>query len=83
MPAWLAGFFPIYWDFNAHPSLGFTKSGPKKKKYPVNGSFLGKNALFMADAEGKWPDQFELTISKINISYNQDMRKSFSECTTR
>lgn len=35
----------IYWNFPTRPSLGFTKNGQKKIKYPVSSRYLGENAL--------------------------------------
>lgn len=35
------------WDIHAQLSLGFTENSLKKRKYPVSGSFVGKNALLM------------------------------------
>ncbi len=43
----------IYWDFHAQPSLGFTENGPKKRKYPVSGSCVDKNALLMSEENGQ------------------------------
>ncbi len=39
----------------------FTENGQKKRKYPVKGSFVGKNALLMPEVRGEWPDRFEPT----------------------
>ncbi len=35
------------------PSLGFTENGPKKRKYPVSGSYVDKNALLMTEVRGE------------------------------
>jgi len=48
------------WNFHIHPSLGFTENVHKKRKYPVRGSSVGKNALLMPEVSGEWPDWFEL-----------------------
>ena len=42
-----------YWDFHAQPSLGFTENGLKKRKYPVSGSCVDKNALLMSEENGQ------------------------------
>jgi len=49
----------IFWDLYAQPSLGFTENGPKKRKYPVSGNSVGKNALLMPEVRGRWQDGFE------------------------
>ncbi len=41
----------IYWDFHAQPYLGFTENGPKKRKYPVRGSYVDENALLMSEVQ--------------------------------
>ncbi len=47
------GWSEIYWDFHAQPSLGFTENGLKKRKYPVSGSCVDKNALLMSEVRGE------------------------------
>ncbi len=34
-------------------TLGFTENGPKKRKYPVCGSFVDENALLMSEVNGQ------------------------------
>ncbi len=43
----------IYWDFHGQPSLRFTENGPKKRKYPVSGSCVDKNALLRSEENGQ------------------------------
>ncbi len=50
----------IYWDFHTQPYLGFTENGPKKRKYPVSGSCVDKNALLMSEVRGEWADWLEM-----------------------
>ncbi len=50
----------IYWDFHAQPSLRFTENGPKKRKYPVNGSCVDENAFLMSEVRGEWADWLEM-----------------------
>ncbi len=50
----------IYWDFHTQPSLGFTESGPKKRKYPASGSCVDENALLMSEVRGEWTDWLEM-----------------------
>ncbi len=50
---WVFQKLLIYWDFHAQPSLGFTENGPKKRKYPVSGSCVDKNALLMSEENGQ------------------------------
>ncbi len=50
----------IYWDFHAQPSLGFTETGLKKRKYPVSGSCVDENALLMSEVRGEWTDWLEM-----------------------
>ncbi len=52
-----------YWDFHKQPSLGFTENGPKKRKYPVNGSCVDENALLMSEVRGEWTDWLEMIYS--------------------
>lgn len=40
--------------------VGFTENGPEKRKFPVSGSSLCKNALWMPEISGKWQDCFKL-----------------------
>lgn len=46
--------------FSAKPYLGFTENSPNKRKYPVTGSSVGKNALLVPEVREKWSDWFEL-----------------------
>ncbi len=39
---------------------GFTENGPKKRKYPVSGSCVDKNALLMSEVRGEWADWLEM-----------------------
>ncbi len=41
-------------------SLGFIEKCLKKNKFPVNGNYVGKNALLMPEVRVEWPDWFEL-----------------------
>ncbi len=41
-------------------SLGFTENGLKKRKYPVSGSCVDKNALLMSGIRGEWVDWLEI-----------------------
>ncbi len=50
---WVFKKLLIYWDFHMPPSLGFTENGPKKRKYPVSGSYVDKNALLMTEVRGE------------------------------
>lgn len=36
---------PIYWYFPKQPSLGFTETDQKKRKYPVSGIILCENVV--------------------------------------
>ncbi len=36
------------------------KEGPKKRKYPVSGSCVDKNALLMSEVSGEWGDWLEM-----------------------
>lgn len=38
----------ISWNFPTQPSLEFTETGLKKRKYPMRSSSLGQNALLMS-----------------------------------
>ncbi len=57
---WVFHKLLIYWDFHTQPSLGFTKNGPKKRKYPVSGSCVDENALLMSEVRGEWADWLEM-----------------------
>ncbi len=46
--------------FHAQPFLGFIENGPKKRKYPVSGSCVDKNALLMSEVRGDWADRLEM-----------------------
>ncbi len=50
---WVFHKLLIYWDFHTQPSLGFTENDPKKRKYPVSGSCVDKNALLMSEENGQ------------------------------
>ncbi len=74
----------IYWDFHAQPSLVFTENGPKKRKYPVSGSCVDKNAL-MSEVRGECrlvKDDRKATVTQITTRYNQGMQNTISERTT-
>lgn len=45
--------FQKCWSTGIHPqpSLRFTENGQKKRKNPLRGSSVGRNALLMAEAE--------------------------------
>ncbi len=47
-------------DFHAQPSLGFTKNGLNKRKYPVSGSCVDENALLMSEVRGEWANWLEM-----------------------
>ncbi len=49
-----------YLDFHAQPSLGFTENSQKKRKYPVSGSCVDKNALLLSEVRGEWADWLEM-----------------------
>ncbi len=42
----------IYWDFHTQPSLRFTETGSKKRKYPVSAS-VDQNALLISEFRGE------------------------------
>ncbi len=48
---WVFQKLLIYWDFHVQPSLGFTENG-----YPVSGSCVDENVLFMSEVRGEWAD---------------------------
>ncbi len=50
---WVFQKLLIYWDFHAQPSLEFTENGPKKRKYPVNGSCVDEKAVLMSEENGQ------------------------------
>lgn len=43
---------------------GFTGNILEKIKYPVNSSFLGKNALLVSKVREEWPHCFQLIEKK-------------------
>ncbi len=57
---WVFQKLLIYWDFHAQPSLVFTESGRKKRKYPVSGSCVDENELLMSEVRGEWADWSEM-----------------------
>lgn len=50
----------IFETFPTQPSLDFTGSSPKNRKYSVCSRSLGKNALLMPKVRGEQPDCFKL-----------------------
>ncbi len=83
---WVFQKLLIYWDFHTQLSLGFTENGPIKRKYPVSGSCVDKNALLMSDVRGEcWlvRDDRKTTVTQITTRYNQGMQNTISERTTR
>ncbi len=54
----------------------FTENGQKKRKYPVSGSCVDRNALLMSEVRGEWADWWDdrkATVTQINTRYNQGM----------
>ncbi len=84
---WVFQTLLIYWDFQALPSLGFTENGPKKRKYPVSGSCVDKNASCYVRGQRRMDrlvrDDRKTTVTQITTRYNQDMQNIISEHTTR
>ncbi len=83
---WVFQKLLIYWDFHAQPSLRFTGNGPKKRKYPVSGSCVDENALLMSEVRGDGRlvrDDRKATVTQITARYNQGMKNTISEHTTR
>ncbi len=80
---WVFPKLMIYWDFHAQPSLGFTENGPKKRKYPVSGSCVDKNALLMSEVRGVVRDWLEMKGNSNSNNHLLGMQNSISERTTR
>ncbi len=80
---WVFQKLLIYWDFHAQLSLVFTENGPKKRKYPVNGSCVAENAL-MSEVRGECAvrDDKKATVTQITTRYKQGMQNTISEHTT-
>lgn len=81
---------PLLGFSHKQPSPGFTENYPKKRKYPVSDSSLGKkNALLVPEVQGDWPDCFNLIIRWLikSTCYNQGLQnaqhaKPWSRCAT-
>lgn len=56
VPAELLGF-----SHTRIEPLEFSQNGAKNKKHPVSGSFADKNAMFIREVNGDWPEWFEFT----------------------
>ncbi len=80
---WVFQKLLIYWDFHTQPSLGFTENGPKKRKYPVSGSFVDENALLRSEENGQtaFRDDRKATETQLTTRYNQGMHNTIFECT--
>ncbi len=71
---WVFQKLLIYWDFHAQPSLRFTESGPKKRKYPVSGSCVDENALLMSEVRGQ---------RRMGRMVRDDRKATVTQITTR
>ncbi len=82
---WVFQKLLIYWDFHTQPSLGFTENDLKKRKYPVSGSCVDKNALLPCQRRmGRLVrDDRKATVTQITTRYNQCVQNTISEHTTR
>ncbi len=78
---WVFQKLLIYWDVHPQPSLGFTENGPKKRKYPVSGSCVDKNALLMS--EENWQRWYKGNSNSNNHLLQPRWQNTISECTTR
>ncbi len=53
-------------------SIGFTENGQKKRKYPVSGSCVDKNALLMSEVRGECRlvrDDRKATVTQMTTRY--------------
>ncbi len=70
-------------NFHAQPSLWFTENGPKKRKYPVSGSYVDKKAFLMSERMGRLVrDDRKTTLTQITSRFNQGIQNTISEHTT-
>ncbi len=49
----------------------------------MSGSCVDENALLMSEVRGEWSDWLETTVTQITTRYNQGMKNTISEHTTR
>ncbi len=80
---WVFQKLLIYWDFHTQPSLGFTENGPKRENIQW-AAVVTKIPCWCQRRMGRLVrDDRKATVTQIITRYNQGIKKTISERSTR